>query len=356
MLATASHKVATNWSRARFPVRVLARCIGSTPPRPATHADEVLQWPPVVLTDAQRRQYFQRGCLCLPGFISSSWVQRLRALADEYVEMSRSASKIEGNSFHNCGDGLSRHFVLAPDHTAKNPKIIRLISPPQLHSTFWEFATGPVADVAQDLLGPDVRLHHSKLNFKMANSESTKVQWHQDIQFWPHTNYTPLTIGVYLQDVDDEMGPMDVIPLNAYDRLHPLEDESGNWTGVLRDEVLRSVPWEQAERMKGPAGTVTVHNARCVHGGSANTTSRDRLLLLHTFAAATAHPLDAGTNPLHKKSKYGMPMVRGKPTNLAVFDPRPCPMAPSFEHGYKVPFFDKNPQASALEEKPLMDG
>merc|ERR1712113_1040193 len=134
-------------------------------------------------------------------------------------------------------------------------------------------------------------------------------------------------------------GPMDVVPLSAYDDSHPLEDADGKWTGVLSSAVLEGVPWEHARRMSGPAGTVTVHNARCVHGGHANTTSRNRLLLLHTFAAATAHPLDAGTNPLHKKSKHGMPMVRGKPTNMAVFDPRPCPMAPNFEGGYTPPFF-----------------
>jgi hypothetical protein len=32
----------------------------------------------------------------------------------------------------------------------------------------------------------------------------------QDIQFWPHTNFTPLTIGVYLNDVTEDMGPMKV--------------------------------------------------------------------------------------------------------------------------------------------------
>jgi len=298
----------------------------AAPPRPATYADEVLRWPACVLSDEQRREYFEHGCLLLPGFISAEWVQKLRALVHQYVEKSKSLSKSTvASGLPLAGETkFDKYFILGEGHSSERPEVVRIVSPVELHDTFWEFATGPIADVAQDLLGPDVRLHHSKLNFKMGGAPNTKTKRHQ--------------------------GPMDVVPLSAYDELHPLEDAKGNWTGVLAPEVLKEVPWEQARCMKGPVGTLTVHNARCVHGGRANTTLRDRLLLLHTFAAATAHPLDAGSNPLHRKSKHGMPMVRGRATNFAVFDPRPCPMAPSFEAGYTPPFFGDK------EDKPLMDG
>eukprot|EP01047_Picozoa_sp_COSAG01_P079860 COSAG01_NODE_15311_length_1350_cov_6.521982_1_plen_133_part_10 len=102
--------------------------------------------------------------------------------------------------------------------------------------------------MAQDLIGPDVKFHHSKLNLKMGGQvgDGGAVRWHQDIQvrarqpvlgtgstdgmmpvtptistplttrmdkprqFWPHSNFTPLTIGLYLHDVDgarDHGGP-----------------------------------------------------------------------------------------------------------------------------------------------------
>lgn len=38
-----------------------------------------------------------------------------------------------------------------------------------------------------------------------------QIHWHQDIQFWPHTNFTPLTIDVYLNDVTEIMGPMQIV-------------------------------------------------------------------------------------------------------------------------------------------------
>lgn len=324
-------------------------------PRPATTPDEVMRWPAVALSDANRREYFEHGCLMLPKFITDEWIHRLSGAVEDLMEKSRAFTG--GSADVPSGDQvpLEKHFVLGRGHCAQRLRITRITSPVELGGIFREFAFGPLADIAQDLLGPDVRLHHSKLNLKMGGAEETKVQWHQDIQFWPHSNYTPLTIGVYLTDVDERMGPMDVVPLSAYDQLHPLEDADGNWTGVLPADALQAVPWDTARRMMGPAGTVTVHNARCVHGGAANTTERDRLLLLHTFVAATAHPLPFGTNPLHQKSKLGMPMVRGEPTRLAVFDPRPCPMAPSFEAGYRPPFFSRGGDCTD-EIDPLMDG
>lgn len=38
------------------------------------------------------------------------------------------------------------------------------------------------------------------------------MKWHQDIQFWPHTNYDLITIGVYLEDVVEGQGEMGFIP------------------------------------------------------------------------------------------------------------------------------------------------
>jgi hypothetical protein len=71
----------------------------------------------------------------------------------------------------------------------------RVSSPVDQHPTYWEFAaTSPLADLASQLVGPDVKFHHSKLNFKWSQG-GAEVQWHQDIQYWPHTNYSPVTIG-----------------------------------------------------------------------------------------------------------------------------------------------------------------
>ncbi|HIB18403.1 MAG TPA: phytanoyl-CoA dioxygenase family protein, partial [Alphaproteobacteria bacterium] len=35
--------------------------------------------------------------------------------------------------------------------------------------------------------------------------------WHQDIQAWPHTNYSPVTVGVLLEDTTLNQGPLTAI-------------------------------------------------------------------------------------------------------------------------------------------------
>ena len=61
-------------------------------------------------------------------------------------------------------------FDLEPDHTSEHPRVRRLNMPYRQHPTYWEFTSdSPITDVAEDLLGPDVKVHHSKLNFKWSD-------------------------------------------------------------------------------------------------------------------------------------------------------------------------------------------
>ena len=163
-------------------------------------AEALLQRPPKVLTQAQRRQYLEDGYLGVEGLVSPHWLARLNAVTDEFIDISRNL------------EGRDGRFDLEPDHTPAQPRIRRLNAPVEIHEVYWEFAsTGPFVDIAEDLLGPNVKFHHSKLNFKWAGG-GEEVKWHQDIQFWPHTNYDVLTLGVYLDDVTEDMAPMGIVP------------------------------------------------------------------------------------------------------------------------------------------------
>ena len=109
----------------------------------------------LALTEAQRAHYQEHGWLAVPGLVDAVWLDRLRAVTDEFVEQSRSLT--ESNVI----------FDLDVGHSAAEPRLRRLSSPTDLHETYWSFAsTSPIVDVVVDLLGPDVKFHHSKLNFK----------------------------------------------------------------------------------------------------------------------------------------------------------------------------------------------
>ena len=232
-----------------------------------------------MISAEQLKFYQEEGYLLLPGLVPKEQLARLNEIAHEFVEQSRSLSE------------STRRFDLEPDHTAENPRLRRLVSPVDAHETFREFMLeGPAAQVAMAILGRPARFHHSKLNFKWA-AGGEEVKWHQDIQFWPHTDYSPLTIGVYLSDVDHEMGPMGVIPKSHLGKLHNLYGDDGSWAGAIRDEEVAQLNLDDVVWLKGPAGSITVHNCCMVHGSYPNHSERVRPLLLQTYSAAESYPI-----------------------------------------------------------------
>ena len=161
--------------------------------------EEILSCSPKALSQAQREYYFENGCLLLENFITGELLKQLQDVTEEFIQKSR--------EFGASND----MFDLEPDHNSEVPRVRRLNMPYRQHPLYWEFTSNsPITDVAEDLLGPNVKVHHSKLNFKWSDG-GEEVKWHQDIPFYPHTNYGVLAIGLYLEDVDDEMGPLSLI-------------------------------------------------------------------------------------------------------------------------------------------------
>ena len=280
--------------------------------------EQILSHKPETLTQAQRQFYFDNGYLLVESIVPQDWVERLIDVTDEMVERSRSLDKSD------------MVFDLEPGHTADNPRLRRLTSPVEHHPTYWEFASRSIiVDVAADLVGPDVKFHHSKLNFKWAEG-GEEVKWHQDITYWPHTNYSPLTIGVYLYDVDDDQGPLGAIAGSHKGELFNQYSEGNQWVGCLSDEDAKSVDTENVEYLKGPAGSITIHNCRVIHGSKPNLSDQGRPLLLNVYSSADAFTYTA--NPL--PSRYEGTIVKGKPARWAHHDDRPCLVPPDWSGGY----------------------
>ncbi|MEM7091883.1 MAG: phytanoyl-CoA dioxygenase family protein [Actinomycetota bacterium] len=280
------------------------------------------------LTPEQVEHYRTNGYLLIPGAIDDKWLTRLRAASNAFVEASRSMTESDGT------------LDLEPDHTADAPRLRRLTSPVDRHATFAEFTlTGPVADIAIDLLGEPARYHHSKLNYKWSDGGEA-VEWHQDIQYWPHTDFTPLTIGVYLEDVDHEMGPMGIVPGSHTGELFDLYGDDGGWTGSIRPDDLGRVDLDTVDWLQGAAGSVTVHNCGAVHGSRPNNSNRVRPLLLQTYSAVDSFPL-LGVGANGRTGQNGGVLVGGggPPVTLTV-QGRTMPAAPDWSRGGYTTIFD----------------
>ncbi len=279
--------------------------------------EEILAHPARVLTQAQREHYFEHGYVGVESLVPAETLQELVAVTERFVDASRSES--ESGSV----------FDIGPGHGPEHPVLRRLKRPDDRDETYWRFATGLIADVAADLVGPNVVFHHSKLNFKWFD-ESDTVKWHQDIQFFPHTNYNVLTIGCYLADTDMSNGPLAVLPGSHNQPLFDQYDRDGNWTGMLSDEDAATVDMDKADYLTGPAGSITVHNCRTLHYSPSSKSAQPRPLLLNCYSAGDAKAYTPHPDP----SSHSYEVVRGEAVRWAQHDPRPCQIPPDWSGGY----------------------
>jgi ectoine hydroxylase-related dioxygenase (phytanoyl-CoA dioxygenase family) len=279
---------------------------------PDTRITASLNRAPRILSAEQRASYERDGFIVVEGLVDDAWLERLHSVTSEFVEKSRAI------------EASNPLFDLEAGHTAAQPRLRRLTSPADLHETYWEFVSSSIlVDLVEDLIGPDIKYHHGKLNFK-APRGGEEVKWHQDIQFWPHTNYSPLTLGVFLCDVKAEMGNVGFVPGS---HLGPLFDQydGATWMGCLSEEDVAQANVGSAVFPVGPAGSVTVHNCRTVHGSAPNRSDRERPLLLQTYAAADAFTY----TDIVRASPHGDTLIRGEAARWARHDPRPCQVGPS---------------------------
>ena len=285
--------------------------------------ESVLQHRPNVLDQSARERYFEDGFLSVPGYVGAVWLDRLRAVVAAKIEESRALGASDDQ------------FDLAPDHCAEKPNIRRLRKAVDQHPELWAFARdAAVVDLVADLVGPDVRFHSSKLNFKWAEGGDA-VRWHQDIQAWPHTNFSVLTFGVYLDDTGPEQGPLTALPGTHRGPIFDQFDDAGRWTGAVTARDVATLPTAKARELCGPAGTVVLLHCRVVHGSAANYSSRMRPLLLNVYAAADALPFTPMPAPT---SRTGL-LVRGQEPAHVHMEPYPARLPPRWDQvGYRSIF------------------
>ena len=280
--------------------------------------EDILKVPAKVLSQSQRESYFENGYLLVEAFIEKEWLERIRGAIDTLVDRSRKVT---------ASDAV---FDLEPDHTPDNPRLRRVSSPCDEDPVFWDYLTqSRLGDLLEDVLGPDVKFYQAKLNFKWAKG-GAEVKWHQDVPFFPHSNDAVLTCGTYIYDCGTEQGPLGVIPGSHKGEIFDHYNSDGTWTGDIQAEDTGRIDGSKAAYLEGPAGSITLHNYRAVHGSRPNNSTIGRPLLLNVVSAADAMPYTF--NPLH--SRYQQQIIRGKPAKWAHHDGGHRLIPPDWSGGY----------------------
>lgn len=254
-----------------------------------------------LLSADQIETYHRDGAIVAENAVTPDQLATLSAAFDDWVDESRAQTAAYGQI---C-DGRPR-FDLEDDHSAAHPSLRRVASPTDISEIYATVAfDSALTDMAADLLGPDVRFHHSKINSKLPHTK-TEVKWHQDFPFDPHSNDDTLTALLFLDDVTLENGPLMVAPGSHRGPLMS-HFQDGIFTGSISED--EAAPFrEQAIACTGKAGSACLMHSRVAHASTANGSAAARTLFIVTYAAADAAPLSPNCVPSHAQGR----IVRGK--------------------------------------------
>jgi len=143
------------------------------------------------------------------------------------------------------------------------------------YSALWAqaFMNNRFLDVVEQLIGPDIILHHSKL-FQKPAQHGSPFPIHQDWYYFPTKLDTMLAGIIFLGDADDEVGG-----LRVYPGSHKLGRLQNSW-GQSESAELQKYPLENATAVSANRGDVLFFHYFTLHGSLPNNSDKIRKTVL----------------------------------------------------------------------------
>lgn len=265
------------------------------------------------LTQDQLDFYETNGYLAIEDAVTPLQLAMLRGISYSLIDRSRPLTV------------SNEVYDLDADHCAENPRLKRINLLHLQDRVYMDMLrNSAMTDILTDLLGADVVLQRCKLS-TLSPGGDMGVVWHQDWALAPHTNDSVLAFGLLLEDMDENSGPLRVIPGSHKGPILP-HTENGAFRGKICDsdyqaDLSHSVP------LTGKAGTLTVHHCRTIHGSQANGAEHSRLVLYYECSAADSWPLAGSKSYFHRLPQHEL----WKDLKLRVVAGKPC-VTPRMTH------------------------
>jgi ectoine hydroxylase-related dioxygenase (phytanoyl-CoA dioxygenase family) len=292
---------------------------------------------PIRLSQDQVSDFWRDGYVTVEDAVTPEQLSNLQAEFAAWVEESRGQTTPWGPP---TVDDRPR-FDIGAEHTAQSPALRRVNNPCEISGTYLEtMQNSGVVDMVADLIGPDLKYHHCKINSKLPGN-NTVVHWHQDFPYTPHTNDDVVTALLMLDDVTEENGCLLVVPGSHKGPIHSLFQD-GVFTGTVDDSTTRELAAAEVP-VKGRAGSVCLMHTRLQHSSRANQSDRSRTLYICVYSAADAVAL--ARNPM--PSGYEGLIVRGEKSAVARMIPLEVELP---EQPRSASFFTVQGQESASEQ------
>ncbi|MEL6479189.1 MAG: phytanoyl-CoA dioxygenase family protein [Pseudomonadota bacterium] len=285
---------------------------------------------PETLSPDQIDFYNQTGYLVLPGRVPTSEMDAVRAEIARLCEPARRMT-------------ASDEFLdLEDSHTPETPRVRRVKEPNKQSAVIDRLMRSDhILAPVRDLIGPSLRLQTSKLNMKSAGFGAA-VEWHQDWAFYPYTNDDVLAVGLIIDDMEEANGPLRVFPGSHKGPVHD-HHHNGYFAGAI-DLAACGLDMAESVPLMGPAGSISIHHVRAVHGSALNRSTRDRRIIFFEMMAADAFPIAGSRYQFESIEAFDARLLCGAPT----LEPRvvPCPI--------RVPFPEAPTQGSIYEVQKAM--
>ncbi len=224
-----------------------------------------------------KTRYVAQGYVTFPEMLDRSEVDRLQAALAELLD---EASRVPNDQ------PTTEKFSFTWSDTGQR-HVRRIFNPIAHHQAFMDLVHHPrILDAVESLIGPDIALHHTKLNLKPPASGQARFEWHQDYPFFPHTNHDLVAVAVHIDESTDENGCLRVIP--GSHTLGPLEHKfaaDGAFSSQIRDQGAIPDP-SRWVNVTSPAGGVEMHHCNMLHSSTANRGVRPRSAVIIQYRAA----------------------------------------------------------------------
>ena len=260
-----------------------------------------------MLSNTQITQYHQDGYTVCPNFLSPEEVAQLIAEIEKIIS---------GNTLANHD---KKRMEMEPNQPSDGAKVRRLYEPCTHYPLFRKLSDSEkLLDAVEDLVGPNILFHYSKLNMKPPEIGSV-VEWHQDLSYYPLTNRDSLAVLFYLDDADAENGCLQMLPGRHEGDLLAHTSE-----GYFQGRATEAVDSSEAASVEGKAGAAVFMHCMTPHASTTNRSNRPRRTLILSYRAADAFPIYYGEMTSHVETHTRV--VRGHQAETARFTMKEFPV------------------------------
>ena len=253
------------------------------------------------LSDEQREHFREHGYIIVKNAVEPIGIDRVREAYERAEAETRSEWEkmvASGDLKGGYGNGPNAHTIKTNydwDTTildlANNPKTIPLIS---------------------EIVGPDYQVMEMLYHNHHAGT-AAHTRWHRDWPPWSHPQYTLKAKCFYaVDDIHEDQGCFSLVPGTHKDPEGPPKD-------TYTEDNLTDMPGHK--KMVMDAGDAIIWDVVCWHTGMANTSQRDRRLVIYGYmpffvkkwnASPPPEPLVEWADTPYKRQLLGIHCVNGR--------------------------------------------